>query len=430
MTSQDLVGQRIKAIRRQRGLSQAQLAHPELSDSYVSLIESGKRTPTPAVLELLAQKLDCSLTYLINGVTAEQMEELQMGLRFAQLALENGEVDEARRRYADLLADNSIAGLSQLRLDAEYGYARASEASGDLSEAITVLNRLMDAEETAGATDRRVAIAVALSRCYRERGDLGLAVAVGEKILGDADRPAWTDGLVELGATLLAAYGVRGDLLRASQFANELLGAADSLGTPRAVVAANWNAAKVAELTGRGQEAIALAERALAIQSETGEPRNLSRLRLAYALMLFSVRPDDVEQTRELLVRTHRELAESAASKADVARCAALLARAELALGHPEQAVEQARAAQALLDDSMPELRAEAYLVLGQAYRHLGREEEAETEIIAASTWLAQAIPSRTAAYGWLEAGDAHYQMDDLEGTVDAYRKALACAGL
>jgi transcriptional regulator with XRE-family HTH domain len=59
VTSQGLVGERIKAIRRQRGLSQAQLAHPELSDSYVSLIESGKRTPTPAVLELLAQKLDC-----------------------------------------------------------------------------------------------------------------------------------------------------------------------------------------------------------------------------------------------------------------------------------------------------------------------------------------------------------------------------------
>ncbi|PZG48138.1 transcriptional regulator, partial [Spongiactinospora gelatinilytica] len=52
-------------------MSQAQLAHPELSDSYVSLIESGKRTPTPAVLELLAGKLDCSLSYLVNGVTAE-----------------------------------------------------------------------------------------------------------------------------------------------------------------------------------------------------------------------------------------------------------------------------------------------------------------------------------------------------------------------
>ena len=112
MAAQDLVGQRIKAIRRQRGLSQAQLAHPELSDSYVSLIESGKRTPTPAVLELLAQKLDCSLTYLVNGVTAEQMEDLEVGLSFARMALENGEVAEARRRYAELLADSNLLGLT------------------------------------------------------------------------------------------------------------------------------------------------------------------------------------------------------------------------------------------------------------------------------------------------------------------------------
>ncbi len=39
VTTSDLVGLRIKTVRRQRGLSQAQLAHPELSDSYVSLIE-------------------------------------------------------------------------------------------------------------------------------------------------------------------------------------------------------------------------------------------------------------------------------------------------------------------------------------------------------------------------------------------------------
>jgi transcriptional regulator with XRE-family HTH domain len=430
VTSQDLVGQRIKTIRRQRGLSQAQLAHPELSDSYVSLIESGKRTPTPAVLELLAQKLDCSLTYLINGVTAEQMEELQLGLRFAQLALENGEAEEARRRYAELLADSNIVGLSQIRQDAEYGYALASESCGDLAEAINVLTRLMEADETVMAVERRVTVAIALSRCYRERGDFGPAVSVGEKMLGGVDRSVWTDGLVELGATLLAAYAVRGDLLRASQFANELLAAADMLGSPRAMVAANWNAARVAEMTGRGDESLALAERALAIQSENGEPRNLARLRHAYALMLYSVRPGETERIHDLLVRTYRELAESAASKVDVARCAVLLARVELALGQPDQAVEHALAAQGLLDDSIPELRAEVHIVLGQGYRYLGRHEEAEAEISESGPWLERALPSRAAAQGWLETADALYGMRDHEASVSAYKRALACAGL
>ena len=214
MSSQDLVGQRIKAVRRQRGLSQAQLAHPELSDSYVSLIESGKRTPTPAVLELLAAKLECSLTYLLNGVTAEQLEELELGLRFARLALENGEVEEARTRFAELRADPNLAGLAQLRLDTEYGYALAVEACGDLTEAIEVHERLLESTDENLTTERRLAIALALCRCYRERGDLSAAVRIGEEALGRPDRNAWSDELVELGATLLLAYIERGDLLR------------------------------------------------------------------------------------------------------------------------------------------------------------------------------------------------------------------------
>ncbi|MGI5490893.1 helix-turn-helix domain-containing protein [Microtetraspora malaysiensis] len=430
MTSQDLVGQRIKMIRRQRGLSQAQLAHPELSDSYVSLIESGKRTPTPAVLELLAQKLDCSLTYLINGVTAEQMEELEIGLRFARLALDNGEVEEARRRFGELLADRSLIGLSQLHQDAEFGYALAAEACGHRGEAIAILNRLLDTEAGFMPEDRRVAIAVALCRCYREKGDLGPAVEVGETMLKDMNRTTWTDDLIELAATLLAAYGVRGDLLRATQFANELLAAADLLGTPRATVAANWNAARIAELTGRGEESLALAERALAVQSENGDSRNLARLRLAYAILLLRVRPDDLETARDLLARTRRELGESAASKADIARCSVFLARTELALGHPEEAAEHARAAKGLMEEPHGELRSEAHLVLGQAYEQLGRREEAAAELAAAGEWLERSPKIRIAAQGWLEAAEAFQRIEDGSASTAAYQRALACVGL
>src|SRR5690606_27111079 len=148
-------------------------------------------------------------------------------------------------------------------------------------------------------------------------------------------RPAWTDELVELGATLLSAYLARGDLLRAGQFAAELLAAAEVLNTPRAIVAANWNAAITAEHCGRGEEALPLVERALAVQGEIGEPRNLARLRLAYAILLLRVRPSEAATCRDLLLRAQRELTDSAASTIDNTRCTLYLARAELALGRP-----------------------------------------------------------------------------------------------
>ncbi|MGZ4598010.1 MAG: helix-turn-helix domain-containing protein, partial [Actinomycetes bacterium] len=48
MTSQESFAARLRARRREVGLSQSDLAGDELSSSYISLIESGKRTPTAA----------------------------------------------------------------------------------------------------------------------------------------------------------------------------------------------------------------------------------------------------------------------------------------------------------------------------------------------------------------------------------------------
>ncbi|GAA2278842.1 hypothetical protein GCM10010149_23140 [Nonomuraea roseoviolacea subsp. roseoviolacea] len=427
MTTSDLVGLRIKTVRRQRGLSQAQLAHPELSDSYVSLIESGKRTPTPAVLELLAQKLDCSLSYLLNGVTAEQMEEIELALGYARLALENGEVVEARTRFAELLANHNLAGLTSLRQDTEYGLALALEACGELGEAIATLRRLQ-AEEI--APERQISIAVALCRCYRLSDRLSDAIKVGEALLSVSPRPTWTDGLVELGATLLIAYLYSGDLLRARQFAAELLNAADMLGSPRAIVAACWNAALVAQSTGHGEESLAFLERALAIQSENGQPRNLARARVAYAVEKLRFHPEAVEEVRATLARADEELTQTSASTFDRANAQVELARTELVAGDFERAVQHGRAGVELMPKTARALEAEAHLMLSRAYGGLGRLSEAREELRAVSDWLSPLPDSRRVAGKWYAAAESMELLGDIEGSVAAYQRALACAGL
>lgn len=428
MTTSDLVGLRIKTVRRQRGLSQAQLAHPELSDSYVSLIESGKRTPTPAVLELLAQKLDCSLSYLVNGVTAEQMNDLELGLGYARLALENGEVHEARTRFAELVADNNLTGLTAIRQEAEYGLALATEATGDLSEAIRVLRRL-DGEDL--SAERHVEIALALCRCYRDKGELVAAVQVGERILSGAVRPAWTDGLVELGATLLSVYWVRGDLLRALQFSAELLAAADLLGTPRSTVASSWNAARIAESIGRAEEALGLIERAYAIQSETATaPRNLARLRAAVVGHRARLQPHDTDKLRELFTQTLKEIAETSTSVTDHAFVTLQLAAVELTAGNPERAAEHARSAEELLADQTPDMDAHMRMVLARAQTAMGDREEALASARDAVRFMERSSTSRQAATKWYAVAETLEELGDEEGTVEAYHRALACVGL
>ncbi|WP_283133857.1 helix-turn-helix domain-containing protein [Rhizohabitans arisaemae] len=431
MLNQDLVGERIRMMRRQRGLSQAQLAHPELSDSYVSLIESGKRTPTPGVLELLARKLDCSVTYLVNGVTTEQLSELELQVGYASLALENGEVTEARDRYAELLRDQSLSAVPSLKYRAEFGYALALEACGELEAAARQLVELQDLGEARGLeSSSRIAIAIALCRTYRELGDLSESVNAGERALQQESVHGWTDDLVELGSTLLGAYYKRGDLMRGRQLASELLEIADRLGTPRSRVAAVWNAAFIADAVGQGDEAIALIERALAIHGETGDARNLARLRGAYAMLLIRNRPEDVEQIRQMLGKLQRDLAESAAGTIDVARCEVIIARIEVMIGDPAGAIARVRGAMTPLTGAPRNLLAEANMLLANAYLLRGESDEAAAELVSAADRLEKMQASRPAAEAWFGVAELQDRIGDSEASSESYRRALACAGL
>ncbi|WP_447644580.1 helix-turn-helix transcriptional regulator [Nocardioides zeae] len=53
-------GEQVRAARRRAGLSQAELGGERYSGSYVSHLESGRRTPTPELVAYLADRLGCS----------------------------------------------------------------------------------------------------------------------------------------------------------------------------------------------------------------------------------------------------------------------------------------------------------------------------------------------------------------------------------
>ena len=105
----------VARARRRAGLSQGELAGVELSASYVSLLESGRRNPTTETLEILAGRLGCTVEYLVNGQDAEQADRLKLALSYADLALRNGEPADALTQltalttaHPDLGADDKL----------------------------------------------------------------------------------------------------------------------------------------------------------------------------------------------------------------------------------------------------------------------------------------------------------------------------------
>ena len=68
------VGTNIREVRTKLGMTQAQLAAPEFSISYISAIERGKIRPSLKALSVLARRLDVPLTFLLEGSPAGAAE--------------------------------------------------------------------------------------------------------------------------------------------------------------------------------------------------------------------------------------------------------------------------------------------------------------------------------------------------------------------
>ncbi|GLW62950.1 hypothetical protein Arub01_11940 [Actinomadura rubrobrunea] len=429
----ETLGQRIRALRIRQGISQAQLAFPELSDSYISLIESDKRVPAPSVIELLAAKLNCSPTYLVSGVSEDVVDELRVTLDYAEIALQNGAPAEARARFAEVLANADAVALPEMLHQARWGHALALEASGDLEAAIAGLRELTEEANPEADLDHWARVHVALSRCLRERGDISASVQVAEDALRRlaASGHDTTDAAVHLGATLLAAFIQRGDLVRARQLAAQLVERAERVGSPRARMAACWEAAYVAEVRGDYEEGVSLAERALLLAGEDEDPRNLNRLRVVYASLLLRARPERAEEARELLGRVRSEINTSAAGEIDVAWCLTELARAEIALGRPAEAVALAEEALDLLGDAPRRAAAGALTVLGEALVRTDRRDRAVEVLTTAATHLEEMESSRVAAQTWFDLAELLAETGAAEESrLAAYRRALACAGV
>ncbi|HVB75891.1 MAG TPA: helix-turn-helix transcriptional regulator [Ktedonobacteraceae bacterium] len=73
------VGSNIREVRTKLQLTQAQLASPEFSISYISAIERGKIRPSLKALSILGKRLDVPLTFLLEGSPGGAAEARAVG---------------------------------------------------------------------------------------------------------------------------------------------------------------------------------------------------------------------------------------------------------------------------------------------------------------------------------------------------------------
>lgn len=427
--TQPAFGQRLRALRLSKAMTQAELTGPGLSSSYLSLLEAGRRQPTVKVVAALADRLAVDAQLLLTGQEASVREELELEVRFAELALLSGDAAEARAAFERLLAATPPGDACRWRV--EHGLARAYERCADLEQAIERLETLREQAEADPARYPWLQVVIDLSRCYRETGDLTRAVEVAERALDRARSFGLKDAreLPRLIVTLAGASRERGDHAHAAQLLHRLLADLDERASRQDRGAALWNAAVVAAERGLFADGILLAERAIAQYAEDDDVRSAGMLRTTLAWILLESPTGDRDQARALLTEAHRQLTE-AGMQIELAYTETELARVSVWLGEPLEGVRWAQSSLQRLGDHDRLEAARARVALADALLASGEEAAAIDELTRAADSLESISAGRQSAAIWRDLGELFAALADPARSQAAYAKALDLLGV
>lgn len=135
MERDETLGERIRRLRLQQGLSLAKVVGDDVSRAFLNQVEMGKARPSIRVLRILAERLGTEVEYLLEG--------RQAGLE-RELSLEKGRVlvalGESKRALTALRAAVHAYDWP-LGTDARLAQAEALMATGRREEALEILRR-------------------------------------------------------------------------------------------------------------------------------------------------------------------------------------------------------------------------------------------------------------------------------------------------
>lgn len=154
------VGARIRSLRTARGLTQAQLAEPQYTKAYISMLESGRTRASMKALEHIAGRLGVQPSDLLGGSPSPAAP--QYDLLEARRLTEQGQAGEAIPLLEAL--DEGLTPSDQL-IRLRY-LAIAYNLNGDAKRAFPLLERAQRMAELLDDATEQVRIKAALAQAY------------------------------------------------------------------------------------------------------------------------------------------------------------------------------------------------------------------------------------------------------------------------
>jgi transcriptional regulator with XRE-family HTH domain len=372
-------GEKLRAERLERGLTQAELGKDLYSPSYISLLETGRREPTAEVIDELAKRLELApkaLEAWSQPITISDAEYVLAGL-YARQAWD-------LRDYP--LAASHAATAAKIALEGKntsawwnmsYMQAECLMKHGDLQECQEIIQRLLEhpmATESVGLGVRaRQMFAAVLQR----RGQLSAAVDHAmDAVKLSVQLPQ--DSTVRIGAhrILIGALAESGRLDEAWKYCQDLLAQVDDNSMSQLAGEVAWVVGNVAFMRHDYTEGVKHHERAAKLLSPANDIELWARFNKASAAVRLS---SGIVEPETLASIERAELAFSivGGTKSDELEVAFIRARWLYLTGDIVAAVEKLRAIHAEQSALAKHTAGEVSLLLGKSLKAAGEPDEA-----------------------------------------------------
>jgi tetratricopeptide (TPR) repeat protein len=420
------LGERVRQLRINQGLTQTDLAGDRFSKEYVSQIERGKTRPTSETVAWLAERLSVDAGFLLNGVSSGERERVESVIARAEAALESYDyagVAPILGSVADALARVSAPDLELRSLTAE---AWAQMYLGEVRDSIRLLERARQLAEDVAFTDvDRADVLFRLGACRYNLSSIATSVSLLSQALKLADESGMPcDRLRSLILEWRSrCYQRQRDFEAAREDIERALELANGIDDRYAMAQAHFQASLVAERQGRWVLSRTHAEQAKTLYEEIAHQANVGKLLNNLGGLNFLLgKPDEAK----VYLKDAFRVALETGSDLDAGFAVSSLAQVHLRTGELDLAEEQARHALELLDgrdDYMDEI-GNAQLVLGRSLLEQGRLDEAQASFDDAESSLGQLSSASHRAAAWIAKGDLEAKRGEDRAAADLYRRA------
>lgn len=257
-----LFGERVRALRLARGLTQAQLAGRDFSKGFISLVETGRTRVSLRAAEIFAGKLGVVVTDLMVSKATASSLEAELAIVTAELDLQAGRTSAALKRITSM--ERTAAGVLKARLQRLRGRVLARD--GHSREAVHVLDEALRTFRALGERELVVRTLYDLAVAHLRVEERGEALNLALECERALDAGELVDRTLELEVcSLLASIFVTlGEYSSADLRTERARALAEDSADPRTLASLYEGLAVTREEQGDHEAALTYAQRALA----------------------------------------------------------------------------------------------------------------------------------------------------------------------